>query len=69
MKVDPENFKDRARNNNRVEPVERGPEKSHWTQSVHTDEHFEYEGTKEHEFHVNCNEKKSCELTKKVIHL
>ena len=65
MKVDPENFKDGPGYYNGVKPVERGPKKSHGTQGIHSDEHFKYEGTKEHEFHVNCNKKKSYELTKK----
>ena len=53
MKVDPENFKDGPGYYNGVKPVERGPKKSHGTQGIHSDEHFKYEGTKEHEFHIN----------------
>ena len=53
MKVDPENFKDGASNDNRVESVERGAEKSHRTQSVTSNAHFKDEGTQEHKFHIN----------------
>lgn len=52
MEIDPEDLKDRSRDDDGVEPVEGGGKEGHGAQSVHTDEHFKDEGTKEHELDI-----------------
>ena len=53
MKVDPKDLKNGSSDDDGVESIEGRREKKGGAQSVHPNEHFENEGTKEHELHVD----------------
>ena len=57
MKVDPEDFKDGAGDDDGVEPVERRGEEGAGAQGIHSNIHLKDKGTKEQEFCVNWKQK------------